>query len=144
MCHKPGSRTMGIPFLLWPNSTQTNQKRRGTVKNSFQSYFSMILETICWSFSNLRGKHQTLLFPGGLIPSCFYASYMFRYQRLNVYMVPNKSPAGLLSPSASCLLWMDFWPLPPTPLFVCRITLGTKHLLLFLCFLFSWYFSVQH
>lgn len=65
MCHKPGRRIMGIPFFImaW-FVTNSNQKRRGTVKNSFQSCFSMILETICWSFSNLRGKHQTLFIPG--------------------------------------------------------------------------------
>lgn len=43
-----------------------------------------------------------------------------------MYIVPDKSPAGLLSPSASCLPWMDFWPLPPTSL---HITLSPKQLL---------------
>lgn len=36
---------------------------------------------------------DTFLFPGGLIPSCFYASYMFWDQSLNVYSTRQK-PCG--------------------------------------------------
>lgn len=80
-------------LLLQCNPTQTirNKEEDFIIPSVFQS--RVWKQRAGASVTSGTTTRLFFLFPGGLIPSCFYASYMFRHQSLNVYSTRQK-PRG--------------------------------------------------
>lgn len=79
-------------------------EKRKRVYKSFRWHLLMSQDTTCLSFINLRDDHRVFIprWSDVFMPlTCSDTKAM--------YVEPDKSPTGLLSPSASCLLQMDFW-----------------------------------